>query len=114
MIVFAKCIMKHLPNIVIMKKCDTVFNHNRPYVSLDERRRMSDSYLITIRQLFSRKVFLRGEVSLYHFVSCLLAIPSDNQRIPSSDTSAFPLKKYHGSITISGESIIISAFGAVK
>lgn len=48
MIVFAKCIMKHLPNIVIMKKCDTVFNHNRPYVSLDERRRMSDSYLITI------------------------------------------------------------------
>lgn len=111
---FAKCIMKHLPNIVIMKKCDTVFNHNRPYVSLDERRRMSDSYLITIRQLFSRKVFLRGEVSLYHFASCLLAIPTDNQRIPSYDTSAISLKKYHGSITISGESIIISAFGAVK
>lgn len=106
--------MKHLPNIVIMKKCDTVFNHNRSYVLLDERRRMGDSYLITIRQLFSRKVFLRGEVSLYHFVSSLLAIPSDNHMIPSYDTSAFPLEKYHGSITISEESIIISAFGAVK
>ena len=65
---------------------------------------MSDSILITIRQLFSRKVFLRGEVSLYHFVSYLLAIPSDNQRIPSYDTSAISLEKYHGSITISVES----------
>ena len=46
-----------------MKKCDTVFNHNRSYVSLDERRRMSDSILITIRQLFSRKV----TIALYRY-----------------------------------------------
>ena len=65
-----------------------------------------ESYFSSIPQSFYLFPHL-----LYHSFFAISSLYSDNQHNFSMTHSPIHIKKYHGSITISDESIIIWAFG---
>lgn len=64
--------------------------------------------------LFLTYSFSFEKVSLYHSFFAISSLYSDNQHNFSMIHSTIHIKKYHGNITISDESIIIWAFGRDK